>query len=209
VRAYALAQGHHPSEIASCEYVIDVPGCIAAPPEAQPSTGTYSDDFVARLQLTTAGTIACYTLDGSTPTSTAAGTCTPPALTYDSAKGIPIDGTVTVGASGRVTLNAIATAVGTCSGGMFPVSYTLQPATPVIAPAGGKIAVGSTVSFTTTTKGAVTFRYTTDGTDPSCASTAPKTGASFVAAGTEAQVKVVACKAGYADSLEASAAYTF
>jgi hypothetical protein len=207
-RAIAAVPGCPPSAVVSAAYSIN-----AAPPNlpiAMPPSGAQNNDFLASLAALVAPATICYTLDGSTPGMVNATTCSgPPTRTYDPATEIPIDGTVTGNpAPGMVVLNAVDWG-GTGCGltGMAPVTYTLKVATPAVTPSSGKITVGTTVSFTSATTGAVTFHYTTDGTPAACTSTS--TGANFVTTGTEASVHVVGCKAGYVGSDAASASYTF
>jgi len=212
IRAMAVLPGSLQSNVEACLYTINAECGTQAPPSVTPPGGTYSNDFTAWLQQQpNAGSAFCYTLDGSVPNANSAGVaCLAPSRAYDAATGIPIDGTVTGNPQpGAVTLEAIAIKPGGCPTAMPPVTYTLKVAPPLISPNSGKITAGTTVSFTSTTKGSLTFRYTTDGTTPSCSPANGTLGASFVTTGTPVHVQVVGCKAGYLDSNLASASYTF
>jgi hypothetical protein len=204
IRAMAVAPGFGESDVAEGEFTINCPphaGVVLAP-----AGGVEPNDLVVMASYA-AGAPVCYTLDGTQPSATDAGACASPSLTYDPAKGIALDGTVTGSPlQGEVVVTALAVAA-RCQLPPGTGTYEFQVAAPAIAPASGAIAAGTTVSFTSTTKGAVTFHYTTDGTAASCAS--PKAGASFVTTGTEAHVFVVGCKAGYRDSPASVASYTF
>jgi len=212
LRAYATVPGQPDSAVAACSYIVNPGPPLQEPaPVPQPTPGTLDNDTTVSLVEPGSPSIPptiCFTLDGSDPTIDPGGNCVSPTQTYDAAKQILLDGTVTGSpAVGQVVLKALAGAPTYLPGVMPAAQYTLRVATPTVTPASGKIVTGATVAFATDTKGAVTFHYTTDGTPASCAS--PRTGASFVTTGTEAKVDVVGCKPGYASSTDATAAYTF
>ena len=216
IRAVATAPGFIASSIEVGQYAIDPPPPGQAPPALiDPAGGVMNNDFSAALSaqsLPQGGWTLCYTLDGSDPVG-ADGVCTAPALPYDAATKIAIDGTVTNPATGQVTVKSLN--VGTpCPDGCCGIdsaglsaTYTLQVAQPNITPASGKIAVGTAVTFTSATEGTPVFHYTVDGSAASCSS--PRTGAGFTATGTESTVNVVGCKSGYAVSATGSASYSF
>ena len=77
-------------------------------------------------------------------------------------------------------------------------------ATPVFNPAGGAVEAGTKVTITTATEGANIF-YTTDGTEPTIASTQYTGEIEITAAVT---IKAIAVKEGFNDSSVATAAYT-
>lgn len=161
-RAYALAPGYQPSDVGAGQYDIIVACGVVSAPVADPAAGTYWNDLPVSLQVTTSGATICYTLDGSVPLATSAGSCVSPTLTYDTVKEISVDGAVTAPNTGSMVLTALGTLAGACDGYAPPMQYTLEVATPIISPASGAIAIGATVSFTTATTGAVTFHYTTE-----------------------------------------------
>jgi hypothetical protein len=209
IRAIASAPGCQPSNVVSALYnIIITGGCQSSDiPQPSPPGEVQYNDFLVSLSTLNSGDFICYTLDGSTPYVSGT-SCLSPAHLYDPSKKIPIDGTVTGNpAPGSVSLNALGSPLWVESCYMANQVYRLQVAPPTVAPPSGAIAVGATVSFTTATTGAVTFHYSTDGTQVTCAS--PTTGSSFVTTGTETSVHVVGCKAGYLDSLPTSASYTF
>lgn len=82
---------------------------------------------------------------------------------------------------------------------------------PSFAPPAGLYGVAQSVTITSATAGA-TICYTTSGISPAC--DVPKTGCSTGTAGTPASIaatatlKAMACKSGYADSIETSGLYT-
>lgn len=81
-------------------------------------------------------------------------------------------------------------------------------ATPAASPTGGKLAIGDTITLSTTTADASIY-YTTDGSDPTVSSTLYS--AAFAAAGTDGSgftVKAIAVKAGLDNSDIATFTYT-
>lgn len=78
--------------------------------------------------------------------------------------------------------------------------------TPAFTPAGGTYTAEQNVTITCATSGA-TIRYTTDGTDPTTAST-PYTAGAPIAVAATSTIKAKAFKSGMADSTVASATYT-
>lgn len=81
---------------------------------------------------------------------------------------------------------------------------TLIVATPTFSPAAGTYSSAQTVTISSATSGA-TIYYTTDGTDPTTASTQYT---SAIAVSSTQTVKAIAVKSGYVDSAIGSAAYT-
>ncbi len=157
-----------------------------ATPTFLPVAGSYIADQNVALSCATPGATIHYTTDGSTPTDTSP--------TYSGA--IPVTSTTTIKAIAMktgLTDSAVATAV-----------YTLQCATPTFAPPAGSYLGTQSVTISTTTSGAE-IRYTTNGDDPTGASTLYTGPVSVAATGT---LKAIAIKAGRTNSAIGSAAYT-
>jgi len=161
----------------------------ADPPVFDPNGATFADSLDVRLSCATPGATVCYTLDGTTP-STSRG------VLYSD----PIHLT------GTTTIKAIAWKWGILDSPVVTATFIRpeQVATPRFDPNGGAFIDGVDVTISCATVGA-TICYTTDGSTPSPAHgtiySAPVrlTGA--------ATVKAVAWKAGMDNSAIASAAF--
>lgn len=182
-------------------YMVDVgPGTL--PPQVAPATGTYHASFDATLALGAAdpSEVACYTLDGTTPScsatcgSTAPATCTGGSKTYDPKAEIVVDSTVTDPKTGRVRLWAITCQAGSDYGVGLPVDYTLQVDPVGIAPAAGTpVPAGGTLSGVQITESGASgdqpyafICWSTDGTtvpDCTCSGATPENTASTVGPG--------------------------
>jgi len=133
----------------------------AAAPTFSPSTGTFNTDQLVTIYDATQGASIYYTTDGTTPTTSSTVYGAP----------IPVAGNGTV-----VTIKAIAAKSGmtTSAIGQSTISivYGYGAATaPTFSPEGGVYATDQSVSLSCPTAGAIIY-YTTDGTDPTTASTA-------------------------------------
>jgi hypothetical protein len=181
LRAIAAAAGMADSAVATAAYVVQ-----AATPTFGLAGGTYNTPQTVSLATATSGATIRYTTDGSTPTAAS------PAYT----------GAISV--TQTTTVRAIATASGMVDSGVASATYTLQAATPTFSPAGGAYLLPMFVSISTTTAGA-TIYYTTDGTTPTTSST-PYTGSILVGVG-NTTIKAIAVRAGWSQSLVATAAY--
>lgn len=109
--AVAVSECLAPSPLASATYLVADCGTSGPPaPFPNPTSSTWTHPILVSIQSSPGATI-CYTLDGSTPTCTATGTCSGTSRTYDPTKGIVVDGTVTDPVTqpptGKVTLEAI------------------------------------------------------------------------------------------------------
>jgi hypothetical protein len=105
-----------------------------------------------------------------------------------------------------VTLNAIACKAGAIDSEVTTAAYVITPpaVAPTFNPAPGPYTSEQHVTLTSATPGA-TFRYTTDGADPTCAS-----GISYVdpiAVANSLTLKAVTCGTGYSDSPVTSGGY--
>lgn len=87
-----------------------------ATPTASPGAGTYTSAQSVTLSDATNGATICYTLNGSTPTASTAGTCDASSLTYSSA--------ITI--STTTTLNAIGTKAHAANSGILTAVYTIN-----------------------------------------------------------------------------------
>ncbi|MGA2450185.1 MAG: FN3 associated domain-containing protein [Polyangiaceae bacterium] len=183
----------------------------AGPPPATPAEPTFSptgtaatqaNDFTVSLSDTTTTATICYTLGATPPTCTTTGgqaVCTGGALTYSTP--LTVNSTVTTG--GNVEIQALACVPGAAPSGVSASQFTLQAAKPTFNQAAGiyTYSASLTGTFLTATSGA-TIRYTTDGSTPSCATSAVYTAPFVLQTGT---YSAVACKVGYADSQPSAA----
>jgi stage V sporulation protein SpoVS len=140
----------------------------------------------------TAGASIFFTLDGTTPNTTAAGST--------SAYTAPI----TVAAT--ETINAIATATNYSPSAVASAKFTIesQVATPTFSPSGGTFTSAQTVIISTTSAGA-TIYYTTDGTTPTTASTQYTTP---ITVSTTQTIKAIAVASGFLNSNVGIATFT-
>jgi pectate lyase len=188
LRAMACSLLRAESLITTGTYTIKPPERVAAP-TFSPVAGTYVNTQSVTLSTTTADATILFTTDGIAPTCTI---------------GTPYSGAIEVAQS--VTLNAIACKTGAIDSDLTTAAYVITPpaAAPAFDPAPGAYTSEQHVTLTSATPGA-TFRYTTDGVDPTCAS-----GTSYVdpiAVANSLTLKAVACAAGYSDSLVTSGGY--
>jgi hypothetical protein len=202
-------------------------GCPPSPAVVSPAAGTMNNDFVAQMSSATAGVTICYTADGTTPTCDAAtAVCTGTSKTYDSATGVPINGTMT-DSTGTVVVQNIACLAGTAPSGVsVPITYVLAVADPTMdAPAPGTYSLpgggGLTPTIRTMTMDSpgspVTISLAADGGSPSCAAAGaelpnPTTFGGLAgeppAITSTTTVSAVACKHGYKPSNVGSFGYT-
>jgi len=148
-------------------------------------------------------------LTGTTTLSTSGGSGTG-SVTYSSTGGCTIVGTtLTAGATvGTCTVTAIKAADSNYAVSTNTVNVTVTAvgtqATPTFSPAAGAIAFGTTVNITSAN--ATAIYYTTDGTTPTTSSTNQVTTPLVI--NVAVTVKALAVKAGYTNSVIASAAYS-
>jgi alpha-tubulin suppressor-like RCC1 family protein len=153
-----------------------------------PSPPTYTADLTTLITSATSEATVRYTLSGADPVDT------DPIVP---AGGLLIDQNRTV--------KARAWKAGEAPSNVATATYTLQPALPVISPAGGAYTSPRTVTITTTTAGAV-MRYTTNNTDPTASSPVYS---SAIPIGTNTVLKAQAFRTGWDDSSIRTATYTF
>ncbi len=181
-------------EILTWTYSTGVASVQTATPTFTPVGGNYPVAQTVTISDMTAGASIFYTVDGTTPATTAGGST------------IQYLAPVSVAAS--ETMKAIATAPGASASPVATAAYTIAPlapaATPVIKPAAGTYTTVQTITITDATAGA-TIYYTLDGTPPTIAS--PVYTAAFTLNAT-ATVKAIATATGFSTSATASNAYT-
>jgi peptidyl-tRNA hydrolase len=151
VKAKAYLAGWTPSAIASAIY--NITGTVAAP-VFSPVQGTYPTPQNVTIACSTVGAQIRYTTNGTEPTETSTLYSTP----------INVAATTTIKAKGFLTnwaASATVTAVYTITGTV---------ATPTFTPVAGTYQTAQNVTIACSTAGAQ-IRYTTNGTDPTEAST--------------------------------------
>lgn len=188
LKAMACALLRAESLITTGAYVIKPPETVATP-VFTPAAGTYIATQSVSITSTTADASIRFTSDG-TPATCASGTV--------------YAGPIEVAQS--ITLSAIGCAAGKIDSAVATAAYVITPpaAPPVFSPAPGEYTSVQQVTLTSATAGA-NFRYTTDGSEPSCAS-GQNYGAAIEIANS-LTLKAVACAAGFSDSLVTSGGY--
>jgi alpha-tubulin suppressor-like RCC1 family protein len=182
VKARAYKSGWTPSDTGYASY--SIAGGTVATPVITPSGGAHATPPLVAITNTTTGATIRYTLDGSTPTAAS------PVFIYP----FLVHVTTTVKAKAfKAGLNASAVASTT-----FDRDAAGAVATPAILPAGGRYALQQVV--TVTGASGSTLRYTTDGSDPTTASTSITSGGTLAIA--KSQVLKVRA---WASGLDASA----
>jgi pectate lyase len=188
LKAMACALLRDESLITAGEYTIKPPETVATP-EFTPAAGTYI--ATQSVSITTATTDASihFTNDG-----------TPASCTGGSLYSGPIE------VAQSVTLSAIGCAAGKIDSAVANAAYVITPpaAPPVFDPAAGAYTSVQSVALMSATP-AATFRYTTDGSVPSCTTGQNYGGAITIA--NSLTLKAVACAAGYSDSPVTSGGY--
>ncbi len=164
----------------------------AATPAFSLAAGVYLGTQMVSLSDGTSGAAIFYTLDGTTPGTSAGGST----HLYS--------GAITVTAT--ETINAIATANGFAPSAVASAKYTIesQVSAPTFSPAAGNYTTAQSVTIATTTPGA-TIYYTTNNTTPTTSST-QYTGAITVSA--SETIQALAAASGFFNSSVSSAAYT-
>jgi alpha-tubulin suppressor-like RCC1 family protein len=158
VKARAFKSGWTNSDSGYASYSISF-GTVATP-SITPSGGTHTSPPLVSLTTSTTGATIRYTVDGTTPTSASA------------VFGYPFLVTSTT------TVKAKAFKAGYAASAVASTTYDVDAAgaaaTPAIVPAGGWYATQQTVTITGPP--GATLRYTTNGTDPTTASTSIASG---------------------------------
>jgi hypothetical protein len=188
LRAMACALLRAESLITTGVYTIKPPETVATP-SFSPAGGTYIAAQSVSITSATADATIRYTSDGS-PATCSGGTV--------------YAGPIEVAQS--TTLSAIGCAAGKIDSTVANAAYIITPpaAAPVFSPAAGSYTSVQSVTLTSATAGA-SFRYTTDGSQPSCVSGQNYSDAISIA--NSLTLKAVACAAGHSDSLVTSGGY--
>src|SRR5437762_1146031 len=189
VEAMAAESGFFNSNVSTAVYTIT---SSAATPVFSLPGGTYLGTQTVAISDSTAGATIFYTLDGTTPATTAGGST----QQYSSA--------ITVSAT--ETIKAIAVASGYATSAMASATYTIesQVAAPTFSPGAGTYTAAQQVTIGTATAGA-TIYYTTNGTTPTTSSTV-YTGPITVS--TSETVEAMAAESGFFNSNVSTAVYT-
>ena len=184
LKAKAFKVGMTPSATVNAAYTINIPGTVATP-TFLPGGGSYDIPQTVTISTTTAGADIHYTVDGTDPTDSSA--------LYSTA--IPM--------TQNTTLKAKASRVGMNPSTIASAAYQISVALPVFNPPAGTYTGTQNVAITSATSGAVIY-YSTDGTDPTAASTRYT---AAVAVATGMTLKAIALKNGMTASAIASSAY--
>ena len=186
INAIAVASGFAASAVASGVYTLTP----AATPVFAPGAGVVAAGSTIAMSTTTPSAAIYYTTDGTSPLTSASKTLYSAPITITAA----------------TTLNAVATATGFAASAVATAAYTVLPfaGTPTFTPPGGGVTIGTTVTLSSTTAGAV-IHYTTDGTTPGTSSAVYSTPIAITAAMT---INAMATASGSSDSPVATASYT-
>ena len=165
----------------------------ATPPIFSPVAGTYTGTTSVTITDTTPGSTIFYTLDKSTPGTTAGGS------TFQYSAPVSV--------ASSETITALATAPGfttsATSGAAYVINNTLPVApTPIIAPGTGTFTSAQTVTITDP---GTTIFYTTNGNPPTTSST--QYTAPFVVSATST-VQAIATETGFGNSATAQSVIT-
>ena len=165
---------------------------VVAAPIFSPTAGTFTSAQAVTITTTTTGANIYYTLDSSTLTASSTVHTGPISLNT------------------TTTIRAFATKTGKTDSLVTTGLYTLnivvtQVPTPTFSPAAGAVNPGQTVTINATT--GASFYYTTDGSNPTTASTKYVDGTP-ITVNVTTTIRVFATKAGLADSAVATATYT-
>jgi len=151
----------------------------ANPPVAVPLSGIYTGTQLVTLTTSSTGASIRYTTDGTDPSTTV---------------GTLYSGPVSI--SSNALLKSIAFGTGFTDSPVVSANYIINCETPILSPVSGTYATGQHVTMSTATAGA-TLYYTTDGTQPTSASTPYS---SRITLNTNTTLGVVAIKNGMGNS---------
>ena len=185
VKAIAVKTGWDNSSVASASFTYTVE--TVATPTITPNGGElkYGNNTVT-IACATADATIYYTTNGATPTTSST----------------KYTGAFTLTSNATVKAIAVKTGWNNSSVASASFTYTVETvATPVIAPNGGEIEAGTTISISCATSGA-TIYYSTNGAEPTTVYSAP------FALNEAATVKAVAKKTGWNNSATAQASFT-
>jgi len=188
VKARAYKTGWTDSDSGHASFWIS--GGMVATPTVTPAGGAQTTPPLVSMSTATTGATLRYTLDGSTPTAADA------VFIYPFL--VPVTTTIKVKAF-KAGFTASATTSVT-----YDVDAAGASATPSIVPGSGRYAVAKTVTITGPS--GATLRYTTDGSNPTTASTSITSG-STLSIGKSQVLKVRAWASGLAESAVRRADY--
>src|SRR5262249_23186297 len=142
INAIAVASGFADSAVASASYTLTP----AATPVFAPGEGTVAAGTTVAITSTTPNAAIYYTTDGTSPQTSATKTLYSAPIAITAA----------------TTINAVATAAGFADSAIATAAYDVLPfvATPTFNPPAGAVTLGTTVTISSTTAGAVIY-YTT------------------------------------------------
>ena len=183
VKAIAYKTGLTSSNVVSASYSFQ-----CATPAISPAPGIYNTPQSVTLSSLTTGSSIRYTIDGSTPTSSAG-------ILYSSA----------IMVNTGTTIKAIAYKSGILDSGVASATYMLKCANPVFSPGSGNFDRPQSVTLTYSTPGSQ-IRYTTNGTTPT-----ESTGTLFsnpIQVNTSLTIKAIAFKTGFTNSDISSGIYS-
>jgi hypothetical protein len=149
VEAIGTLSGDNNSSVATGSFTINTQ--TAATPTLSPGTGTYSSAQTVAISSATAGATICYTLDGSTPTASPAGTC---------GNGAALTNNGSISVSSSETVQAIATLSGDTNSAVASAAYTISlPAnlTVGVNPGSATLNAGGSVALNVTATGSGTI----------------------------------------------------
>ena len=171
IRARAFASGMSPSAVSEAAYTML---STASAPVFRPASGIYSGPLSVTIGTSTPGATIRYTTNGTDPTATSTAYTGP------------------ISVSATTTVLARAFAAGMNPSTVIAATYTINrtASAPVFSPSSGTYRGPIRVTFGTSTPGA-TIRYTTNGTDPTAASTA-YTGPIYISATTTVRARTFA-----------------
>ncbi|MGC2636393.1 MAG: chitobiase/beta-hexosaminidase C-terminal domain-containing protein [Acidobacteriaceae bacterium] len=182
IEAIATATGYSQSAVATAAYTIDAPLPVFAPP-----AGTYTSAQSVTITDSASGATIYYTTNGTAPTTSST----------------KYTGAITV--SSDESVEAIATAPNYGQSPVATAAYTIDAASPVIAPPAGNYAAAQSVTITDTTTGAAIY-YTTNGTAPTTSST--KYTGTAITVSSDETIEAIATATGYGQGPVTTAVYT-
>ncbi len=160
-----------------------------ATPTLNVASGTYFFNQTVTVMNVMTGVSMHYTTTGGEPTQSDATIASGTAINVQTSQVVKVK-------AWKASLPASDTAVR---------DYVLKVSTPTISPGGSQYTTPKTVTLSTTTSGASLY-YTVDGSTPTTGSTSYS---SPITISTGTVLKVLGAKAGWANSAEAPATYTF
>ncbi len=180
VRAQAYKSGWPPSHVAVVAYTFQV-----ATPQLTPPSGTYGDPQTVTINSSTSGATLRYTTDGSDPTDGS--------TIYNAP--------ITIGQNTTLLVKGYRS--GVLSSDTVQAVYVLQVREPSISPRSGLYTTAPAVTITA--DAGTSIHYTTDGSDPTEASTLYTAPIPTTTAG--AAIRAKAFRTGWTPSTTASATY--